>query len=278
MVIVLCILGILVAAFGVVAAWRINTSLTESLTQLLTSIDGILVVVETGLESFNAGISDMVDLVQSVEETIVETGETIKETNMMLLAIDASIGDKLFPLLEKASATIEMVVDSVLAVIEALEAVNAIPFVTVPTLTADLEAAESGIIEVQKEIEETQNTIQTAKEEAVESMVKPISNRLMEMDDNLQGVLGVSTDYESQVVASRDAIAEVIQKLPGWIDLAPVLLTLIFVWLVLAQGSLLLLAYAYIQTGELGVRLGKVETPGDETILESENEDDPIGV
>jgi len=30
------------------------------------------------------------------------------------------------------------------------------------------------------------------------------------MDDNLQGVLGVSTDFESQVVASRDAIAEVI--------------------------------------------------------------------
>ncbi|MFA9406422.1 MAG: hypothetical protein ACERKX_11475 [Anaerolineales bacterium] len=113
MVIVLCILGILVAAFGVVAAWRINTSLTESLTQLLASIDGILVVVETGLESFNAGISDMVDLVQSVEETIAETGETVKETNLMLLAIDATIGDKLFPLLEKASATIEMVVDSV---------------------------------------------------------------------------------------------------------------------------------------------------------------------
>ena len=109
-------------------------------------------------------------------------------------------------------------------------------------------------------------------------MVSPISKTLLAVDDNLQGVLGVSTDFESQVVASRDAIAEVIQKLPGWIDLASVLLTLIFVWLVLAQGSLLLLAYAYIHTGELRVRFGKIENPGDETLLESENEDDPIGV
>lgn len=54
------------------------------------------------------------------------------------------------------------------------------------------------------------------------------------MDYDLQAVLGVSTEFEHQVVASRDAIAEVIQKLPGWIDLASALLTLIFVWLVLA--------------------------------------------
>ena len=40
-VIVLCILGVLVAALGVVAVWRINTPVTESLTKLLTSVDAI---------------------------------------------------------------------------------------------------------------------------------------------------------------------------------------------------------------------------------------------
>jgi hypothetical protein len=52
-VIALCIIGILVAAFGVVAIWRVNTPLTENLTQLLTSIDGFLEVIETGLVTFN---------------------------------------------------------------------------------------------------------------------------------------------------------------------------------------------------------------------------------
>jgi hypothetical protein len=215
----------------------------------------------------------VVDLVQSLETTVVETGETVKETNLMLLAIDATIGDKLFPLLEKASDTIEMVIDSVVAVNEALEAVNAIPFVTVPTLTADLEAAESGIIEVQKEIEETRNTIQTAKEEAVESVVEPISIRLIEMDHSLQDVLGVSTAFESQVVTSRDAIAEVIEKLPGWIDLASVIMTLVMAWLIFTQGSLLLLSYAYIRTGEFKITLGDGKAEDDtEEDLQGEDE------
>ena len=93
-VIVLCILGILVAALGVVAVWRINTPVAESLTQLLTSVDAILQIVETRLVSFNAILGDGIDLVQSVEKTIVETGETVKETNLSLVLIDATIGDE----------------------------------------------------------------------------------------------------------------------------------------------------------------------------------------
>ena len=256
LVIFLCVLGILVAAFGVVAIWRVNTPLTDNLTQLLTSIDGFLELVETGLVTFNIALSDVVDLVQSLETTVVETGETVKETNLMLLAIDATIGDKLFPLLEKASDTIEMVIDSVIAVNEALEAVNAIPFVTVSTLTADLEAAETGIIEIQNDVEETQKTIQTTKEEAVDTVVTPISTRLSEMDRALQDVSNISTESESQVTASREGIADVIQKLPGWINLASVTMTLLMAWLIFAQGSLLLLSYVYIRTGEFKITLG----------------------
>ena len=255
-VIVLCIIGILVAAFGVVAIWRVNTPVTDNLTQLLTSIDGFLELVETGLVTFNIALSDVVDLVQSLETTVVETGETVKETNLMLLAIDATIGDKLFPLLEKASDTIEMVIDSVIAVNEALEAVNAIPFVTVSTLTADLEAAETGIIEIQNDFEEAQKTIQTTKEEAVDTVVTPISTRLSEMDRALQDVSEISTESESQVTASREGIADVIQKLPGWINLASVTMTLLMAWLIFAQGSLLLLSYVYIRTGEFKITLG----------------------
>ena len=256
LVIFLCVLGILVAAFGVVAIWRVNTPVTDNLTQLLTSIDGFLELVETGLVTFNIALSDVVDLVQSLETTVVETGETVKETNLMLLAIDATIGDKLFPLLEKASDTIEMVIDSVIAVNEALEAVNAIPFVTVSTLTADLEAAETGIIEIQNDVEETQKTIQTTKEEAVDTVVTPISTRLSEMDRALQDVSNISTESESQVTASREGIADVIQKLPGWINLASVTMTLLMAWLIFAQGSLLLLSYVYIRTGEFKITLG----------------------
>lgn len=255
-VIVLCIIGILVAAFGVVAIWRVNTPVTDNLTQLLTSIDGFLELVETGLVTFNIALSDVVDLVQSLETTVVETGETVKETNLMLLAIDATIGDKLFPLLEKASDTIEMVIDSVVAVNEALKAVNAIPFVTVSTLTADLEAAETGIIEIQNDFEETQKTIQTTKEDAVDTVVTPISTRLSEMDRALQDVSNISTESESQVTASREGIADVIQKLPGWINLASVTMTLLMAWLIFAQGSLLLLSYVYIRTGEFKITLG----------------------
>ena len=271
-VIVLCLLGILVAALGIVTAWRINTPLTESLTQLLTGIDGILEVVETGLITFNTALTDLVDLAQTIETTVVEAGVTVKETNLMLLVIDATIGDKLVPLLEKASATIEIVVDSVIAVNDALEAVNAVPFISVPTLTADLEAAESGLLEIQKDIEETHITIQTAKEETVESVVSPISNTLLEVDDNLRGVLSVSTEFESQVVASREAIAVLVRKLPGWIDLGSFLLTLIFAWLIIAQGSLLLRGYAYVRTGELKVSLGGSKDPKEETTPKSEGE------
>ena len=272
-VIVLCILGVLVAALGVVAVWRINTPVTESLAKLLTSVDAILQIVETGLVSFNTGLSNIIDLVQSTETTIVETGNTVKETSLLLVLIDATIGDELIPLLEKASDTLNSVVESVVAVNDALEAFNSVPFISIPTLTADLEAAEVRIVEIQNDIDETQQEVQAAKEEAVESIVSPVSTRLKQVDADLQFVGEKSTQFESQVTASREGIAEVIEKLPGWIDLASVTTTLVMAWLIFAQGSLLLLSYAYIRTGEFKITLGDGKADGDiEENLQGEEE------
>ena len=268
-VIALCILGIIVAALGIVAVWRINTPVMESVTKLLTSVDAILQIVETELVSFNALLGDGIDLVQSVEKTIVETGETVRETNLSLVVIDATLGDELFPLLDSAYATLDTVVGSVLVVNDTLEAINAIPFISIPTLTADLEAAEVRIVEVQNDIEESKRTIQTAKEEAVDTVVSPISTRLLEVEGGLQDVSDISKESESQVTASREGIADVIQKLPGWIDLASVIMTLTFSWLIFAQGSLLLLSYAYIRTGEFKITLG--EGKANEDIEEDPN-------
>ena len=272
-VIVLCILGILVAALGVVAVWRINTPVTESLTKLLTGVDAILQIVETGLVSFNTILGDGIDLVQSVENTIVDTGETVKETGLLLVLIDATIGDELIPLLEKASVTLNSVVESVVAVNDTLEAINSVPFISIPTLTADLEAAEVQIVEIQNDVDETQQEVQAAKEEAVDSVVSPVSTRLKQVDSDLQFVDEQSTQFESQVTASREGIADVIEKLPGWVDLASVTMTLIMAWLIFAQGSLLLLSYAYIRTGEFKIALGDGEADDDiEEDLQSEDE------
>ena len=71
------------------------------------------------------------------------------------------------------------------------------------------------------------------------------------------------------MTASREGIADVIQKLPGWIDLASVIMTLTFSWLIFAQGSLLLLSYAYIRTGEFKITVG--EGKADEDIEEDPN-------
>jgi hypothetical protein len=272
-VIVLCILGILVAALGVVAVWRINTPVTESLTKLLTSVDAILQIVETGLVSFNVILGDGIDLVQSVENTIVETGETVKETNLLLVLIDATIGDELIPLLEKASTTLNSVVESVVAVNDTLEAINSVPFISIPTLTADLEAAEVRIVEIQNDVDETQQEVQAAKEEAVDSVVSPVSTRLKQVDSDLQFVGEQSTQFESQVTASREGIGDVIEKLPGWIDLASVTMTLVMAWLIFAQGSLLLLSYAYIRTREFKITLGDGEAD-DDIEKETQGEDE----
>ena len=269
-VIVLCILGILVAALGIVVAWRINTPVTESLTQLLTSTDAILEIIESSLVSFNAGLSNIVDLVQSTETTIVEAGTTVKETSLLLVLIDATISEKLYPLLEKTSATLNSMVESVVAVNDALEAFNSVPFISVPTLTADLEAAEGRLAEIQNDVEETIQEVQAAKEETVDSIVSPVSARLKQVDSDLQFVGEKSTQFESQVTASREGIADVIQKLPGWINLSSIIMTLTFSWLIFSQGSMLLLSYAYIRSGEFKITLG--DGKADEDI-----EDDPQG-
>ena len=220
--------------------------------------------------SFNAGLSNIVDLVQSTETTIVEAGTTVKETSLLLVLIDATISEKLYPLLEKTSATLNSMVESVVAVNDALEAFNSVPFISVPTLTADLEAAEGRLAEIQNDVEETIQEVQAAKEETVDSIVSPVSARLNKVDSDLQFVGEKSTQFESQVTASREGIADVIQKLPGWINLSSIIMTLTFSWHIFSQGSMLLLSYAYIRSGEFKITLG--DGKADEDI-----EDDPQG-
>lgn len=243
---VLAVIGILICLIITWFSWSLNTPVTESLVQISTGAERVLTASSAALNRVDEAVSRTRAAVTTVEEATTEAGETIVETNIAFLVLERTVGDTLFPRIVSAHETVTALADLILGINESLEAANRLPFVSVPTLTEELNALAERLAEARARVEEIRDGLRAIKEEKVGRPVSFITDRTGTITENLDAALTIIGNARALVDMRLAQVTALKARIPGLIDLISVLLTLIMIWLIAVQGYVLVHAYEFL--------------------------------
>lgn len=238
-VIFLAITGIILCAVGIVYSWTLNTPVTETLVTTAESVENVLLVADRGLKRVDQAIDGARSAVNTVDGAVRSAGDTIINTDLAFTVLERTVGDELFPRVITARETVVNLAETAVAVNETLETANQLPFVSVPTLTDELQQAAGFLDGVRRSVDEVRSEIQSAKEDAVSRPVEFFTTRTGNMLDGLTSADERVSTSQSQVNQAFIATSTVKANLPRLIDLVSIIATLILMWIIIAQACLL---------------------------------------
>lgn len=258
--IVISVLGILVCSLGIAGSWMVNDSLTQTVLGLISRAETTLSRVEDSLTLADATLKDSSATVATVQEAASQLGDRIEKNSPVLDRISQILKDELGPAVNKLRDAFLKVEERVQAVNNAIEALNALPGVQLATLDLQLEGPQERVGLIVDAVQQLQQNIADFKAGIVQSMA-PFMERL----DRIAGFLArleeeVNT-YITLVNNLQAALATATVNIPSLIDRITLTISIVFLWIIIAQIALFLVARAYLKTGRMVWEIPASEKP-----------------
>ncbi len=248
--IVISVLGILVCSLGIAGSWVINNSLTQGVLGLVSRAETALSRVENTLTLADAQLKDASSAVATVQEATAKLGDRIEKNSPVLDRLSQILQDRLGPTVNKVRDAFIQIEERVQAVNNAIEALNALPGIQLSTLDLQLDGPKEQLGLVVDSVQQLQQNIADFRAGIVQNMA-PFKDRL----DRIAGFLNrldedVNT-YLTQVNSIQAALAAATTNIPSLIDRITLMITFVFLWIIIAQIALFLVARVYLKTGKM---------------------------
>jgi methyl-accepting chemotaxis protein len=248
--IIISVLGILVCALGIAGSWMINDSLTQSVLGLISRADTALSRVEDTLTLADAQLKDASTAVATVQEAAGKLGDRIEKNSPVLDRISQLLKDELGPAVNKIRDAFLKLEERVQAVNNAIEALNALPGIELSTLDLQLDGPKEKVGLVADAVQQLQQNVADFRAGIVKNMV-PFMERLDRIADFLARLDADINTYLKQVNTIQAALVSATANIPSLIDRVTLLITIMFVWIIIAQIALFLVARVYLKTGKM---------------------------
>lgn len=248
-VVILAVGGVLLAGVGIYYSWALNTPVTQSLTEALAGAERLLTAADGALTRANGGLERAEAAVNTIEGAVTAAGETVVETDLAFLVLERTVGDTLFPAVATAHETLLATTEMIVSFNDTLEAMNRLPLVDVPTLTAELQTAADQVAAAQQTVEEIRAEMRVIKEEQVSRPVTFVTDRTGPLLDGLGQAQAAATRSQANIAATMTAIAARQATLARTVDLLSLGTTAVLLWLIAAQALAGERAVRYLQKG-----------------------------
>jgi methyl-accepting chemotaxis protein len=248
--IVISVFGILICALGITGSWMINDSLTQSILGLISRADTALTRVENTLTLADAQLKDASAAVATVQEAAAKLGDRVEKNSPVLDRLSQILQDRLGPTVNKIRDAFLQIEERVQAVNNAIEALNALPGIQLSTLDLQLDGPKEQLGLVVDSVQQLQQNIADFRAGIVQNMAP-----FMEKLDRIAGFLtrldeDVNT-YLKQVNVIQAALVTATANIPSLIDRITLAITFVFLWLIIAQVALFLVARVFLKTGKM---------------------------
>ena len=231
---------LVLSVVGIGAAWIYNEPLTRESTTRVKEVDSTLAQIQTDLQNAKAEVERALRIIESAEHALASLTEQSSDAKSLLEDVNSTLDDKLIPGLKTTRENISQVRGTLEDLRAALEQLNELPFVDLNIPGDELLASIlSGMDSLDSEIANVQDLAQRAST-FVSDTSYLLGGDFNETKQNLENLLLVLTDYDSQIADWRIQVGTLIEALPGWIDRASVILTVFLLWFGFSQFGLIL--------------------------------------
>jgi methyl-accepting chemotaxis protein len=264
--IVISVLGILVCSLGIAGSWMINDSLTQEVLGLLSRAQTALSRVEDTLTLADAQLKDASSAVATIQEAAAKLGDRVEKNSPVLDRITQILKDELGPAVNKIKDAVLRLEERVQAVNNAIETLNALPGIELSTLDLQLEGPKDKVGLVADAVQQLQQSVADFRAGIVQSMA-PFKERLDRVAGFLDRLEEDVNSYIKMVNNLQTAVAGAQTNIPSLIDRITLVISMIFLWIILAQLALFLVARGYLKTGRLVWQIPAPEKPSSKEAL-----------
>jgi F0F1-type ATP synthase membrane subunit b/b' len=238
--IALSVIFLLLSVVGIGAIWFYKGSLTREVTGRLTGIDVQLAQAQATLQSSEKELQRALRIVDGAQAALEKMAKQTGSAKNLFDSIQSTIDDKLLPDLK----TTRQRIDNARTTLESLQSVlksvsgfipgvdlNA-PAKTLSDLIASTHSMDTEIANVE--------ALATQASTFVSDTSFLLGGDLTETRTSLQNFVSYIQDYEKKVAGWRAQDKDLLEKAPGWINQASIILTVFLLWFGLSQFGLLL--------------------------------------
>jgi X-X-X-Leu-X-X-Gly heptad repeat protein len=237
-VMVLSVLMVVLFLAGIVVNWVANKAVTDATVQVLTGVDTILGRTEQALTRLDTAVGNARDRVDAFDENVATAGENFAENPVILAAIAERLDLGIGPAVEEVGGTVQTIRETALAAQNAVQALNALPFISIGGSVAEegrLQRLSDGVTSLTEGVQEMRSGVREAKAGASTAVALVLGRGTARLDAGLESIETTLSGYGDQVSALRTRVSELKSAVTFWLDVASVVISLALLWLIFAH-------------------------------------------
>ena len=243
-IMIFSVLVLLLSLTGIVGTWIVRNQLNTDLVDIVTAAEARVSTTKQGLDRLEAVLVQARSHITTVEQDVQAFGADLEQNRPLLAAISDKLGLNLAPLLDSAREIMTTVRETVAAVDSAIEAINAIPFVSVPV--PELERAKKLSQEVDNfrtEVQNLRTAIEERRSEIIGGAISFVTTPTSQLGSALDEMQATISDYGQQLSGVQEGLSAFKSAIRRWLTWTAVISTLILLWLAFSQTVLLVLGW-----------------------------------
>ncbi len=256
-IIILSVLVMVLTISGVVGVWAVNEPLTTTILDILKPLEEALSFAADLLERIGGLVERARGVVDTIDAMAEALGANIEENRLILNLISKALGDELEPVLETVGEVVDTVNTAATTLDNAVKVVKALPFPYLDQYQAEitrLEEASAEVLELTASLQDLETRVDERRSETAEDIVSVVTTRTSKMHAILDEVQADVDYYDAQVSDLQERVALLKARIPLWIDLAAIVITVLLLWLALSQVSVFIHGWSFFTGQDLLAR------------------------
>ena len=270
--IVAAIFGFLLSIGGVILLWTAKGSVTARIESNLNVTLSILQTTEDGLAVIGDSLATLEQIVDTLESTLSTFGRSVEDAGPLVSDIRSIVGVQLPTTLEATRTSVESaqasaaIVDNILTTITSIPFFPGEPYAPEVPLNVSLGNVATTLSEIPDTLAETDSSLGDLEQNltSTQTSLENLSGDIGEVRAQLGEAELVIISYQGILRDLSTRVEGLIESVPGWINTAALVLTLIFIWILATQVGLLLQGLGMLGSGNSEVQEAR---PPDETAI-----------
>lgn len=250
---ILATIGIVVDVAGLVFVWSVKQPLTNFAVQLLDVGQSAARAAEQVIDPLDLALDQLQQPVDRLASAAQELSQATTEPGLALRLLPEALSTQLEAALNQVQEVHSNLLESVLSLNETLEALNALPLVSVPTLAdTDLPARYTSL---QAQVQRLRTLASDARTGVAERF-DTLSEQAASTAETIQSWQQVLNQIRVRLENIQDRLSSLAEGLPLWIELASWTLTVLLLAGLASQSVVLILARSLYKNARLHLQPG----------------------
>lgn len=247
LLVVMAIVGMLISVVGILGLWWVEQTLKAGLQDTLVLLDTTLQATGDGLAiagqslgQANTSLAAVVDTLQTSSKSVHDAVPLVDSLGQLTTKEIPNTIAKTQQALQSAQ-TSARIIDSTLKVLTSLPLLPVAPYASQLQLGDALQQISASLDPISRSLSSMDTSFSNASQNlaGMEERLNQIAAGLKELNPSLADAKKVTAQYEEVISTLKRKISQARSDLPGVLDLAAVVFTILLVWLGLAQVGLL---------------------------------------